>query len=245
MFRPRVIPILLVDNGALVKTTRFQHPTYVGDPINTVEIFSSLGADELVLLDISARRNQREFSVELLMKISQETAMPLSVGGGIQSLNHMEKLIHAGAEKLILSTSALKDPIWLQEAINNFGSSTISVCVDIREFNGTYRVFINNGQIPLDIPLKDLLEQLVQAGTGEILIQLIDREGTLSGYDSQLLASIALSCPVPIIAIGGMNGTHSLKYLHEKCGVNGFGVGRYFTHLGSSVLINYENYPDT
>lgn len=242
MFRPRVIPVLLLEQEALVKTKCFENPSYVGDPINTIELFSALGADELVLLDISARKQQREFSPELVEKLSQETAMPLSVGGGIKSISTIELLIRAGAEKIILSTSALQDPAFLNQAVREFGSSTISVCIDVRCINEEYAVFLQNGTKGLDKSLNQCIQESVNCGAGEIILQRIENDGLLCGYDEQLYAQYAPKCPIPIIALGGMNNTTQMKILHENYGVNGFGVGKYFTHLGNSVLISYEKY---
>lgn len=242
MFRPRVIPVLLIDQGSLVKTTRFEKPSYVGDPINTLELFSALGADEIVILDISARQNKREFDPLLVQKLSTETAMPLSVGGGINTLQNIEKLIQAGAEKVILNTAALTQKGFLKEAVLEFGSSTISVCIDVRLVNSHYQIYTHNGTHFFENSLEATLQNLVSEGAGELILQNIDKDGTLSGYDEQLYAQSAPTCPVPMIALGGMNNPTQMKQLHKNYGVNGFGVGKYFTHLGNSVLISYEHY---
>ena len=147
MFRPRIIPVLLLKDFGLVKTTNFKNPRYIGDPINAVKIFNDLNADELVFLDVSATRNDRKISLELINKIGEEAFMPFSVGGGISSIEEISQIIHQGAEKVILNTSLFQNPNLIKEASNNFGSQSVTVSIDVKKsYFGSYFIYSNCGK---------------------------------------------------------------------------------------------------
>lgn len=241
MFRPRVIPVLLLRGEELVKTTGFTNPRYVGDAVNTVRLFREMGADEIMILDITARRENRSIHPGFVQKLGEETAMPLGVGGGISTLQEIETLLLAGSEKVILNSSALENISLVEAAAREFGSSTISVCMDVKPINGEYRVYSHNGTCQTDKRVLDYAHKLEEAGAGELLLQHIEKDGTQSGYDLKLLHEITPRLTIPVVALGGANNLEEMKQLHENSGVNGFGVGAWFVFFRGSILIHYES----
>lgn len=241
MFRPRVIPVLLLQREELVKTTGFTNPRYVGDAVNTVRLFREMGADEIMILDIAARQENRSIHPEFVKKLGEETAMPLGVGGGISTLQEIEALLFAGSEKVILNSSAIANIQLVEEATREFGSSTISICVDVKPVNGEYRIYTRNGTLQTNKNISDYTRQLEQAGAGELILQHIEKDGTQSGYDLKLLHEIAPQLTIPVVALGGANSLEEMKQLHENTGVNGFGVGAWFVFFRENVLIHYES----
>jgi cyclase len=242
MYRPRVIPALLLKGNELVKTVQFSKPNYIGDPINAVHLFNSMKADELVFLDINATKENRNVDLELIRHVGEEADMPFAVGGGIKSLEDIQLLIAAGAEKVILGTIAGERPEFVREASDRFGSSTIAVCIDVkRTLLGKLKVWIKNGKesIPYNpIAFAQLMEEM---GAGELIVQSIDRDGTMKGYDIPLIESISSAVHIPIVALGGAGSIQDLKLAAESCPINGLAAGSLFVYQGSKkgVLINY------
>jgi cyclase len=242
MYRPRVIPALLLKGNELVKTVQFSKSNYIGDPINAVHLFNSMKADELVFLDINATKENRNVDLELIRHVGEEADMPFAVGGGIKSLEDIQLLIAAGAEKVILGTIAGERPGFVREASDRFGSSTIAVCIDVkRTLLGKLKVWIKNGKesIPYNpIAFAQLMEEM---GAGELIVQSIDRDGTMKGYDIPLIESISSAVHIPIVALGGAGSIQDLKLAAESCPINGLAAGSLFVYQGSKkgVLINY------
>ena len=192
MFRPRIIPVLLLKNNGLYKSTNFKKHHYIGDPINAVKLFNDLKADELVFLDIMASREKRTIEIEIVKKIGEEANMPFAVGGGINSIKHIQKIINAGAEKVIINTAAALNPEFIQKAVENFGSSTIVVCIDVKKkfFNG-FKTWVFNGRKSTKYNPVEFAKLMEKNGAGEIIIQSIQRDGTMMGYDYELISSIS------------------------------------------------------
>ena len=242
MYRPRVIPALLLKGNELVKTVQFSKPNYIGDPINAVHLFNSMKADELVFLDINATKENRNVDLELIRHVGEEADMPFAVGGGIKSLEDIQLLIAAGAEKVILGTIAGERPEFVREASDRFGSSTIAVCIDVkRTLLGKLKVWIKNGKESIlynPIAFAQLMEEM---GAGELIVQSIDRDGTMKGYDIPLIESISSAVHIPIVALGGAGSIQNLKLAAESCPINGLAAGSLFVYQGSKkgVLINY------
>lgn len=242
MYRPRVIPTLLLQGNELVKTVQFGSPHYIGDPINAVHLFNSMKADELVFLDINATREKRTIPIELVKQVGEEANMPFSVGGGIKSLDTIREIISAGAERVIIGSYAVENPEFIREAAEAFGSSTIAVCIDYKKkWLGGCRVHHINGKqssnwTPLEFALK-----MQEMGAGELLVQSIEHDGKMSGYDLDVLASISNSVTVPVVALGGAGSTNDLRNAWIKANVNGLAAGSLFVYQGTKkgVLINY------
>lgn len=241
----RVIPCLLLRNNGLVKTIRFKDSTYVGDPINAVKIFNEKEVDELIFLDIDASRSGKEPSYPIIEKIASECFMPFSYGGGVRNLQAIEKLIKSGSEKIIINTEAFLNRDLIREAVRNFGSSTIVVSVDVRKkiFEG-YVVYIKGGTVNTGKKAVDYVKEMEEAGAGEIFINSIDRDGTMEGYDIDLIKSVSRVVKVPVIACGGAGKLEDFSAAVKEGGASAVSAGSFFVFHGKrrAVLITYPSY---
>lgn len=240
--RSRIIPVLLVSRGGLTKTKQFRGGRYLGDPINACRIFSELAADELVLLDIDARSEGRSISPEMVTSIADEISMPLAVGGGISSMKHAEALISAGAERVVLATGACDDPYLIKEAADHFGSSAVTVCIDAKVVaDGKCRVFTHRGTTDTGLAPELLAQCAEDHGAGEIIIQSIDRDGEMKGYDIRLIASVAQAVSIPVVALGGAGAYADLAAAVTAGNANAAAAGSLFVYRSrtNGVLINY------
>jgi cyclase len=247
MYRPRVIPVLLLKNNVLVKTVKFSKPNYIGDPINAVRLFNELKADELVFLDIQASKNNNSISLDLVKKIGEESNMPFSVGGGIKSLDQIRDIIAAGAERVIISSQALKNPTFIKNAAEIFGSSSIIVCIDVKKnFFGKLKVYFKNGSHATNFSPIEFAQLMESFGVGELIIQSIDRDGTMAGYDIKLIKSISEIVKIPVTALGGAGNAMDLHKVWKEGNANGLAAGSLFVYQGSKkgVLINYPEKND-
>lgn len=242
MFRPRIIPVLLLKDEALVKSIEFKNHKYIGDPINAVRIYNDLRADELVFLDIQATKENRLISLDFVRDVGEEANMPFSVGGGIKTIDDIRSIINAGAEKVIINTAAIKNPNFIREAAAYFGSSTIVVCIDVKKklFKGN-QTWVLNGSISTGMTPVETAKKMENLGAGEIIIQSIDKDGTMSGYDTELVLSIAQSVSIPVIALGGANSISDLRKVREEGFASAMAAGSMFVYNGpkKGVLINY------
>jgi len=245
MYRPRIIPVLLLQNSGLVKSVKFKNHRYIGDPINAVRIFNDLKADELAFIDISASKEKRLISLDFVKKVGEEANMPFSVGGGIRSIHDIQKIIEVGAEKVILNTIAGQNPQFVQKAVKEFGSSTITVCMDVkRDFFGKNKVLIHAGSKKIVQSPLIFAKQMEEMGAGEIIIQSIDKDGTMLGYDLELIAGISEQLSIPVTALGGAGSLKDMSLLLDRTSVNGLAAGSMFVYHGArnAVLVNYPNY---
>ena len=241
-YRPRIIPVLLLHDGGLVKSVQFKDYTYIGDPMNAVKIFNEMNADELIFLDITASKQGRTMSKELVRVIGEEAKMPFCVGGGIRSLDDIQHLVQAGAEKVVLGHSAASNPSFVREASRAFGSSTVSVCIDIKkDFWGREKIWSENGKLSHNYTPKEFALRMEEAGAGELVIQSIQRDGTLQGYDINSIQDIAQAVAIPVVALGGAGSLDHLHELYQKVNVNGLAAGSIFVFHGihKGVLIQY------
>ncbi len=242
MFRPRVIPVLLLKDNGLVKSKVFKTFRYIGDPINAVKIFNDLRADELVFLDIIASRDKRLVSLELIKNIGEEANMPFAVGGGIRSLEDIRQIISAGAEKVIIGSYATENPNFIKEASDTFGSSTIAVCMDVKKkLFGKEKVWSLNGSKVSDYSPIDFAKLMEEKGAGELIVQSIEKDGLMTGYDIQLIKNISMAVSIPIVALGGAGKIEHLKQAYTEGYANGLAAGSMFVYQGTKqgVLINY------
>jgi len=242
MFLPRIIPVLLLKGKGLVKTVKFKDPKYLGDPINAVKIFNDLKADELIFLDITASKENRTISVELVKDIGDEAFMPFGVGGGIVNITHIEKLLKAGAEKVILNTSFYTCAGLVKEASNIFGSQSIVVSLDVKKsFLGKYECWIKDGSENTKIHPVEFAKRAEGEGAGEIIINSIDNDGIMSGYDISLTKSIAVNVSIPVVACGGAGNLEHLKSCYFDGKAHALAAGSMFVFHGprKAVLINY------
>ncbi len=242
MFRPRVIPVLLLRNLGLVKTVKFDKHRYIGDPINAVKIFNDLKADELAFVDIMASRKGHTVPLDFVKKVGDEANMPFAVGGGIRTNDDIREIIKAGAEKVIINTEAVKRPDFIKESSSEFGSSTIVVSIDVRSnWRGKKHVYINDGtkKTKLD-PLEHAL-RMQDLGAGEVVLNSIDRDGTMSGYDQELVHTIADRLTIPLIACGGAGSFNDVSAVVQDAHASAAAAGSIFVYHGprNAVLINY------
>jgi len=242
MFRPRVIPVLLLKDRGLVKTVKFRQPRYLGDPINAVRIFNELNTDELVFLDIQASKQSRPISVDLVRNIGDEAFMPFAVGGGIRSNDEIKKLLNAGAEKVVINSFAFEDENFIKSASETFGSSAIIVSIDLyKNIFGQYRVYTYSGTKKLSKDPCEFAEILEGKGAGEILLTSVNRDGTMVGYDVDLTKRISSSVGIPVIACGGAGELKHLNEVVKHGGASAAAAGSLFVYHGrrKAFLINY------
>jgi cyclase len=242
MYRPRVIPCLLLRGNGLVKTRRFRDPVYIGDPVNAVRIFSEKEADEIVVLDIDASREGREPNYELVAEIAGEAFMPVAYGGGVRSLGQMRRLIRSGVEKVVVNSVTVESTTVLSEGAAVFGSQAIVAGIDVkRTLLGGYRVVAKSGTVEAKVGLDEHLARLVAAGAGEIFLNSVDRDGTMGGYDLDLIRKVALRVTVPVVACGGAGKLEHLSEAIRDGGASAVAAGSLFVFHGKhrAVLINY------
>lgn len=218
MTTKRIIPCLDIANGRVVKGVHFLNPRDVGDPIEQARIYNAAGADELVFLDISATTEGRATVVESVRKVAEQITIPLTVGGGIRSVEDMRRLIQAGADKVSINTAAVRRPSLLREGADQFGAQRIVLAIDARRTNtpGTWEVVIDGGRTAAGIDAVEWAVRGAEAGAGEILLTSMDADGTLNGYDVELTRAVASAVPIPVIASGGAGKPeHFLQVLTE------------------------------
>lgn len=244
MFRPRIIPVLLLKNSVLVKSVNFKNYRYIGDPINAVKLFNDLKADELIFLDIEASKQNRLISLDFVKNVGEEANMPFSVGGGIRSLNDIKNIINGGAERVIINSYAAENPYFIKQASDSFGSSTIAVCIDVKKkFLKGWRTWILGGSRSTEYQPLDFAKKMEENGAGEIIIQSIEKDGTMEGYDLELIKMISKAVSIPVIALGGAGTINDLKEAHLKGFASGLAAGSLFVYQGKKrgVLINYPS----
>lgn len=237
--RPRIIPVLLMDDRDLIKTVNFNERTYLGDPVNAVKIFNRKKIDELAILDIGATRNNREPDFEMLKDISSEAFMPLSCGGGITSLEQIRELLAIGYEKVVINTALITKPELISEAAAAFGSQSIVASIDAKVVNDAYKCCVNDGFEIVDIKPEDLAIKAQKLGAGEIIINSVDRDGMMQGYDIGLVSSVVNSVKIPVTAIGGAGGIKDLKDVLANGRAHAAAGGSMFVYYGrlKAVLI--------
>jgi cyclase len=242
----RVIPTLLLKGEGLVKTSQFKNPIYIGDPINAVRIFNEKEVDELVLLDITATAEKREPKYSWIKDIVSESFMPIGYGGGIKNVEQAKKLFDTGIEKLIINSASL-DMDFLSSLAAIYGNQSIVVCIDARKnFLGNYTIYTNNGNNKHKIPPDIMARSVVEAGAGEIIIQSIDREGTMKGYDIDLIKLVSKAVNVPVVASGGAGNLDHLRQAIIMGGASAVTAGSMFVFKGKhrGILINYPSSDD-
>ena len=245
MLRPRIIPCLLVHQGGLVKTQAFKDAKYVGDPINAVKIFNEKEADELIVLDIDATVQGREPDFGLIAKLAAECRMPLCYGGGIKTAMQALRIVDMGVEKVAVSAAAIANPALLTEMADAVGRQSVVVVLDVRKKTGLfakgYEVCTHNATVVHNIDPVELAVKLQQAGAGEIVVNSVDRDGSLQGYDLALARQFRQALRVPVTFLGGAGELNHVSQLISTLGVVGAAAGSLFVFKGKyrAVLINY------
>ena len=247
MLRPRIIPFLLIHKGGLVKTQSFKSPKYVGDPINAVKIFNEKEADELVVLDIDATVNSVEPNYALIAKLAAECRMPLCYGGGITTAAQAARIIDLGVEKIAVSAAAVGNPALLTEISSAIGRQSVVAVIDVRKKSGLfakgYEVCTHNAKTIHKQDPVALAMLLQNAGAGEIVVNSVDLDGEMKGYDLALAKQMRMALNVPLTVLGGAGSLDDIGALVRACGVVGAAAGSLFVFKGRyrAVLINYPN----
>ncbi len=245
MLRSRIIPCLLIHNGGLVKSINFKDYKYVGDPLNAVKIFNEKNADELVVLDIDASVKNKEPNYELIKKLANECRMPLCYGGGVKTTSHFEKIIELGVEKIAISSAANENPKLIEDASRIVGNQSVVVIIDLkkRAFRDKYDIYIHNAQKKINVGIFDFIRELENLGAGEIVINSIDNDGKMNGYNIELIKKIKEIVNIPITAMGGAGSMNDIKDLIDSIGTVGCAAGSLFVFKGKyrAVLINYPS----
>jgi len=245
MLRPRIIPCLLVHKGGLVKTQQFKDPKYVGDPINAVRIFNEKEADELMVLDIDATVNKMSPDFALIAKLAAECRMPLCYGGGVTTAEQAARIVDMGVEKVAVSAAAVANPSLLTEMAAAVGRQSVVAVLDVRKHSGLftagYELCTHNGKLVHKLDPVAFTKQLQDAGAGEIVINSIDRDGLMQGYDLELATQFKQALKVPLTFLGGAGSLDHMSDLVSNLGVVGAAAGSLFVFKGKyrAVLINY------
>ena len=244
MLQKRIIPCLLLHKGGLYKTEKFKKSTYIGDPINAIKIFNEKEVDELMFLDIDATVFQKEPNYKMIEDIASECFMPLCYGGGVKNIEQMKKIYALGVEKISLSSQAVLNPHLISEAARIFGNQSVMVTIDVKkDFWGKKKVFIYNGKTNTKLNPTEFIIHVESLGAGEIVINSIDNDGMMNGYDISLLKELKAVVTVPIIALGGAGKMEHIKDVFDVAKVDAVACGSLFVYQGplKGVLISYPS----
>ncbi len=247
MLRPRIVPCLLVHNKGLVKTVKFKDPKYVGDPLNAVKIFNEKEVDELIVLDIDASAEQRDPNFELIKNLAIECRMPFCYGGGVSTVEHAIKIISLGAEKVALNTAAMQNPQIVADIAKAVGTQSVIVVMDVKKkFLGGYEVMTSNGKKGTGKDPVEMAKKFESLGAGEIVINSIDNDGVMNGFDYVINDKVRNSINIPMTILGGAGNIGHLKEAIERYGVIGVAAGSLFVFKGiyKAVLISYPSQED-
>lgn len=243
----RIMPCLLYDGKGLVKTVKFRHPSYVGDPINAIKIFNEKEVDELILIDINATKEKRKIDISKIADFAGECFMPFAYGGGVKTINEFYELYKNGVEKVIVNSLISENPAVIKDAVLKYGSQAIVACVDFKEsLFGKKNVYSYTGKsVKLSVLeyIKYLEEDL---GVGEIFLQNVDAEGTWEGFNYDFVKQVVISTQLPVIACGGAGSVEDLKKVLYESDVHAAAIGSMsvYSKKGMGVLINFPKRED-
>ena len=245
MLNSRISPVLLIDNGELYKTINFKDPTYVGDPLNTVRIFNEKEVDELIILDITATKKNNKIDWELISHISKECRMPLCYGGGVDSVEKVEKLVSLGVEKVAIGNASFVNPDIVRNSIKSVGRQSIVGILNVRKskFSNKYKAYIFGGKKKINMNHIEYTHYLLDLGVGEILLQDIDSDGCMKGFNIKLIKDVYENVNIPLTVVGGAGSIQDIKSLIKEFNIIGIGAGSIFIFKGKhrAVLINYPD----
>lgn len=245
MLKPRLIPCLLIHQGGLVKTLNFKNPKYVGDPINAVKIFNEKEVDELMVIDIDATVLNKEPDYKLIKNIATECRMPLSYGGGIKTLEQAKRIIGLGVEKVSLSSIAVESPDIIQKISQEIGAQSVVVVLDVKKISTSdeYKIYTHNAKKQSKLNPFEFVKICQDHGAGEIIINFIDKDGIMQGYDMDFAKKIMELVSIPMTFLGGAGSLSDIHLLYSTLGIVGAAAGSLFVFKGQykAVLINYPN----
>ena len=245
MLRSRVIPCLLIKNNGLVKTVGFDKPKYVGDPLNAVRIFNEKEVDELMVVDIDATTQNRELNYKLIANLAAECRMPLCYGGGVKTPEQVQRIISLGVEKVALSSAVVRNPSLVAKAAEWVGSQSIVVVMDVKKVGlmRRYEVFTHNATKGTGLDPVAWAKQVEELGAGEVVLNSIDQDGEMKGYDLTLVERVRQATTLPMTVLGGAGSLSDLEVLIRRFGTIGAAAGSLFVFKGKykAVLINYPS----
>lgn len=241
MLKVRLIPILLLRNGRMVKGKQFSNFRDTGDPIFASRIYNAQFVDELIFLDIDATNENRETNIEIIERVSKECFMPLTIGGGIKTIEQIRKLLRAGADKVVINTASFLNPKFITEASNIFGAQCIIGGIDVKKENGNYVVYTNSGKVRTYVDLISRIKMLEQIGAGEIFINSIDEDGMMNGYDDELITIVMNNTNLPVIACGGAGNFMHLVNTFKLTNVSALAMASIY-HFGDNNPVRARSY---
>jgi cyclase len=238
---PRVIPTLLLDDEAFVKTTGYRAPRYVGDPVNVINLFNRFEVDEIVLLDIGATARRREPAFDLIGQLAAECWVPLAYGGGITTYAQARRIFSLGVEKVVLGTAVHRHPELLGEIARTYGRQAVVASVDVRRIDGRFEVFVDHATHRVSADVRAYARDAVELGAGEILLNSIDRDGAMGGYDLDLIRAVTAAVGVPVVACGGAGERGHLPAPVQLAGAAAVAAGSLFVFQGRArgVVVNF------
>jgi cyclase len=234
VLKTRIIPILLLQGSVVVKTVKFKEPRIVGDAITNVKVFSNRMADEMIIVDIEATK-KGFINEDLIRRLASSCVMPLSVGGGIKNVEDADKLFRSGADKIVINSSFYSNPDLLTQIANKYGNQAVVFSLDVKKNNGRYYAASHSGSKLQDIDVLDVAQTAIQAGAGEIILNSIDFDGTMNGYDTELINIVSNSVDVPVISAGGC-GSKEDCVAAVKHGASAVAAGSIFYWVGESII---------
>jgi len=245
MLRPRIIPSLLIHKKGLVKTVQFNQSKYVGDPINAVKIFNEKEVDELIVLDIDATVEKKSPDFDMIKNLAIECRMPFCYGGGVKTVEHAKKIVQLGAEKVAFSSAAIQDIELLKDVGEAIGNQSVVVVLDYKKsgFFNKLELFINNGKKSTGIELYDFVKTLNDLNIGELVLNSIDKDGTMEGYDMKVSKKVREIFDGPLTLLGGAGKIDHIKEVINEFKIIGAAAGSLFVFKGKykAVLINYPS----
>tara|TARA_B110000438_G_scaffold302160_1_gene359009 strand:+ start:382 stop:1185 length:804 start_codon:yes stop_codon:yes gene_type:complete len=245
VLNPRIIPCLLIKNKGLVKTVKFLDSKYVGDPLNAVKIFNEKSVDELIVLDIDATVQNREPDFKMIGHLAAECCMPLCYGGGIKTPEQALRIFALGVEKIALSSAVIENPNIISKIGKSVGTQSVIIVLDVKKkkFSNDYDLYTHNGKKKTGLNVLDFAKKVEELGCGEIIINSIDEDGVMEGYDTNIINIIRDEVSIPITVLGGAGSLNDIGQMINRHGIIGVAAGSLFVFKGKykAVLINYPN----
>jgi imidazole glycerol-phosphate synthase subunit HisF len=241
MIKVRIIPVLLLRGGRMVKGKQFSDFRDTGDPVYASRVYNSQYVDELIFLDIDATNEGREPDSEIIEKVSKECFMPLTIGGGISKIEHIRKMLNAGADKVVINSAAIDNPKLIKEASEKYGSQCIIVGIDVKKENEKYIIYKNSGKTRIETDLLVHIENIQKSGAGEIFINSINNDGMMQGYDLELVNYVIAHTKIPVIACGGAGNLMHLVDGFKKTNVSALAMASIY-HFGDNNPIRARAY---
>ncbi len=237
----RIIPVLLLENGRMVKTIRFENTREVGNPSTAVRVYNAQGADEIIFLNIDSKEGLTDSFLDIIEKAASEAFIPLTAGGGIKHIDDITKLLQIGADKISLNSVAIVNPDFIRKASEKFGKNCIVISIDVKKINGDYFVFSNRGTVNTGLDPVKFAKKCEDLGAGEILLSSIDKDGTMTGYDLDLLKVVTNAVGINVIANSGVGNLNHFTEAIAQCKSNALAASSIY-HFTDQHIIKVKSY---